>query len=218
MHTTFKTVLMQRLMDAARFGYHHYTTGTLDDPVKLDRLKRKFAARYDTEASRAVRYRRRRSGEAAAKLYVLERPTSPRYWFVLLATEGIGRVHSYETLHDLHHDRVTLDGYELVHDGRAWSWQMTRDTLHTWRARIHTLAALPPERRRVQSDARGVFDRDAERVLASLYAVPGFRLARRQVGTLVTFMRGEWQRLRPSAAVSPRWRTFLPYVRRLRNA
>lgn len=214
-----KTLVMQRLQDAARFGYYYYTTGTLDDSVKMHRLQRKFALVYDTELSRFAKCRRRRSGEATTALYILERDyTTPRYWFVLMATEGIGRVHTYEKLQDLRRDRLTLDGYELVHDGRCWSWRMARETVRYWRERIHTVAALHPERRRVDQDARGIFDVDAEKILASLYAVPGFRLARRQVGELVTFMRGEWQRLRPDGRIDPRWRTFLGYVRRLPNA
>lgn len=219
MLTHTKTLFMQRLQDAARFGYLYYTSGTLDDPNTVHRLTRKFAVTYDTDLSRSAVCRRRRAGEAATKFYVWERQhLTPRYWFVLIATEGIGRVHTYEQLKDLRQDRLTLEGYELVHDGRCWSWQMTRETLHAWRERIHTVAALPLPRRRTAQDKQGVFDVDAEKILARLYAVPGFRLARRQVGQLVTFMKGEWQRLRPSTGVQPRWRTFLWYVRRLPNA
>ena len=219
MRTKTKTLIMQRLADAARFGYHHYTTGTLDDPSKVARLIRKFALTYDTEVSRFTKHRRRRSGEATAALYVLERDyTTPRYWFALIATEGIGRIHTYEQLKDMRQERLALDGYELLHDGRSWSWRMTRETVHYWRERIHTVAALQPERRRIDHDAQGAFDVDAEKILASLYAAPGFRLVRRQIGELVTFIRGEWTRLRPDSNVCPRWRTFLGYVRRLPNA
>lgn len=219
MQTTTKTLIMQRLSDAARYGYLFYTTGELDDRETLKRLTRKFAQLYETTLSKDSKYRRRRAGEATASLYILERPSMPlhRYWFALMATKGVGLIHLHEQLHHLRQERLTLDGYELVHDGRCWSWQMTHQTLQYWRARIHTLAALPPERRRRCEDAQGAFDPDAEHLLASLYRVPGFRLARRQVGQLVTFMRGEWQRLRPATEVQPRWRTFLSYVRRLPN-
>ncbi len=218
MLTSTKTLVMQRLADAARFGYVSYTTGSLNDPQHLQQLTRKFAVRYDTELSRFAKHRRRRAGEAVAALYVFERAAAtPRYWFALVATEGIGRIHTYEHFKDLRRERVTLDGYELVHDGRSWSWRMTKATMLAWRERIHRVAALPPARRHVQHDARGAFDVEAEALLSSLYLVPGFRLARRQVGQLVTLMRGEWQRLRPDTAVLPRWRTFLGYVRRLPN-
>jgi len=219
MQTSSKILLMQRLQDAARFGYHHYTTGELDDPATLHRLTHKFALIYDTELSRFTKHRRRRAGEAIAAFYALERPhLDPRYWFALVATEGIGRIHTYERLNDLRRERLQLDGYELVHDGRSWSWRMTRETFKYWRERIHRVAAFPLERRRMCEDTKGGYDPDAEQILASLYAAPGFRLARRQVGQLVTFMRGEWQRLRPHEGVQPRWRTFPGYVCRLPNA
>jgi hypothetical protein len=218
MRTTSKTLLMQRVLDAARFEYWFYTTGALDDADKLAKLTRKFALVYDTDVSRGIRYRRRKAGEAVTWFHVLERSGRPRYWFILLATEGVGRIHQYEELKDLHHDRLQLDGYALVHDGQSWSWHMTQETYQAWRTRMHMVAALPPARRRQETDHHGAFDIDAEKLLASLYRVPGFRLIRRQVGQLVTYFKTEWQRLRPNDGVQPRWRSFLGYVRRLPNA
>jgi hypothetical protein len=112
---------------------------------------------------------------------------------------------------------LELDGYELVHDGRSWSWRMTKKRFQYWRDRIHAVAALHPERRTIGEDAAGVFDTNVEAIQDALYNAPGFRLVRQQVGKLVQFLRAEWKRLRPNTGIQPRLRTFLPYVQRLPN-
>jgi hypothetical protein len=122
-----------------------------------------------------------------------------------------------EQLQDLRqkdHRLATPDGrYELVHDGVSWSWQMSKPCLKKYRERIHQVAAQPFSRRR-QIEIDGVVrDLAIERLQDQLYAEPGFRLIRRQVGQLVRYLRGEWKRLRPVCGPQPREISFLPYVR-----
>jgi hypothetical protein len=213
MLTSRKIYVMQRLQQAVARGaatrYVVVETGTQEHAEKL--LK-KFGAAYDTELPAATKSRRRKSGEATASAWCYERPDRPdqtsRYWIVLMVSDGIGRVTERENLisiTDPRH-RLTLDGYELVHDGLRWSWRMVKATYQYWEKRIRTVCALPPERRDPKME---------ERLIADLARVPGFRLARRQVGNLYALLRREWQRLRPADNPLPQLPTFLPYVRAL---
>ena len=163
---------MQRLQDYARLDYRFYFQGEVG-LEKLNSLSRKFAQQYDTELSKFQRARRKRSGEAVTQLLIWIPEDSDKARFWLMATEGKGRVHEYETLRDLRDksNRISLSDYELVHDGVSWSWRMTQATytFHQKRLRNAILA---------RNDLLyGV-------AVASLYQSPGFRLVRRQVGML----------------------------------
>lgn len=137
--------------------------------------------------------------------------------WVLVVTDGVGRVAVREQLKFIGSERIELEGYELVHDGVSWSWQMTRKRFHYWKERIHAVAAKQPKVRGVGEDVEGRFDPDIEQVMDALYHAPGFRLVRRQVGKLVAYAKGEWRRLRPGTSVQIRPRSFLPFVQRLPN-
>lgn len=198
-----KILLMQRLQDYARLDYRFYFQGEVG-LEKLNSLSRKFAQQYDTELSKFQRARRKRSGEAVTQLLIWIPEDSDKARFWLMATEGKGRVHEYETLRDLRDksNRVSLSDYELVHDGVSWSWRMTQATysFHQKRLRNAILA---------RNDLLyGV-------AVASLYQSPGFRLVRRQVGMLARWLRLEWGKLRKEPM--PELPTFLAYVRRLPN-
>jgi len=198
-----KILLMQRLQDYARLDYRFYFQGEVG-LEKLNSLSRKFAQQYDTELSKFQRARRKRSGEAVTQLLIWIPEDSDKARFWLMATEGKGRVHEYETLRDLRDksNRISLSDYELVHDGVSWSWRMTQATytFHQKRLRNAILA---------RNDLLyGV-------AVASLYQSPGFRLVRRQVGMLARWLRMEWGNLRKEPM--PELPTFLAYVRRLPN-
>jgi hypothetical protein len=135
----------------------------------------------------------------------------------MMVTEGRGRVNGREQLRDIRQDRLSLEGFELVHDGCTWSWKMTRERFQYWRERIHAVAAKRPGARAVGHDSAGPFDADIEKIMDALYNSPGFRLTRRQVGELVKFARAEWRRLRPNDGIGIRRRNFLPYIQRLPN-
>jgi hypothetical protein len=214
-----RLTLMQRIQDAARHGYYHFTSGQIS-PEKWLELRKKFAMLYSTNLKKSTRCNWRKRGDAVSFCYGYPSPPheSPRVvrW-VLLSTEGVGLVHAREQLLHMQGTHLELDGYEIVHDGRSWSWRMTTKRFQYWRDRIHAVAALHPERRAIGEDAAGVFDANAEAIQDALYNAPGFRLVRQQVGKLVQFLRAEWKRLRPNTGVQPRLRTFLPYVQRLPN-
>ena len=214
-----RLTLMQRLQDAARNGYTHHTGGQVAS-AKWAKLATKFAHAYDTELHKSTRSRRRRAGEATALLYGAAPPPylpdAPIVW-MLVATDGKGRIHQMEQLQELRAKRIELDGYELIHDGVTWSWRMTHRRYQYWHSRIHEICAKKPDRRH-QHERDGVpVDPDIEQVFDALYNTPGYRLVRRQVGQLVTFARREWQRLRPANGPQLNARAFLPYVTRLPN-
>lgn len=203
-----RLVMMQAWIDYHASGHVNWLVGRCA-AEKARQLQGQFARTYDTELSRQTKSRRRRQGEATAVYFWYSRPTDPaQAIFLLLATDGLGRIHDREKLSAA---RPDLDGFELVHDGVRWSWQMSAVRFRWWRDRIHDLAALPPGRRRI---AEGK-DADAEKLLDALYAEPGFRLIRRQVGELVDLVVKEWVRLRPKGDPVPKKRGFLGYVRRM---
>lgn len=213
---------LQRLQMAATHGHHYYTSGQTD-LQGYDRLAKKFAISYETELSRQTKQKRRRAGEASASLYAVRRSTIPDqngkipvYW-VLIVSEGVGRVREREKLVDLCNRDARLtaaDGkYELVHDGKTWSWQLSSAAYKHYQQKIHNIAALPAGRRQ-EIEIDGIRrDKQAEELLDKLYAEPGFRLLRRQVGRLVSELRGEWKRLRSGSGPRLSERKFLPYVR-----
>ena len=215
-----RLTLMQRLQDAARNGFTHYTLGQVE-PAKWAKLATKFAHAYETDLSKATRSRRRRAGQAVALLYGASPPPyieAGKVTWALVVTEGKGRVHEREQLRELRAERIELDGYELVHDGVSWSWRMTQKRYRYWQDRIREICTKPPARRAVAQRDGVTVDPDIEQVLDALYNAPGFRLVRRQVGQLVTYARREWQRVRPENGPQLHARSFLPYVRRLPNA
>jgi hypothetical protein len=213
---------LQRLQMAATHGHYHYTSGQTD-LEGYERLVKKFAIAYETELSRQTKQKRRRAGEASASLFAVRRSTIPDQagkipvQWVLIASDGVGRVHEREKLLDLRNRDTRLTAadrkYELVHDGKTWSWQLSSAAYKHYQQKIHSIAALPA-RRRQEIEIDGIRrDKQAEQLLDQLYTEPGFRLLRRQVGRLVTELRGEWKRLRSGSGPKLSERTFLPYVR-----
>lgn len=212
-----KAYLMQRIQLAAVCGtVTRFVSGELDDEAAVERFMRKMRDRYETDLKPDTKSKRRRAGVATVDFWVYERPTAIEgkapFWWVLLVSEGKGRVVEAERLIPLQPEgaarskRLELDGYELVHDGVGWSWQMTRATVSRWHEQI----------RRICSAAPGRCDRArAEKLISDMSRAPGFRLVRRQVGHLLARFRGEWTRLRAKSEPMPQMPTFLPYVRML---
>ena len=196
---------MQRIQQAVVNGYFYYVPGMID-LHKFDMLDSKFSLKYGTSISKQARCRRKRAGEAVTVLHAVMR-ADQQVHFVLMCTTGIGRVHTLENLFDLrnkHTRLVTSDGrFEIVHDGKSWSWSMTNSYYKKFQERIRIAAALPPDRRKVIIVDDIERDRYAERILDELYSLPGFRLIRRQVGGLVTLLTREWKRLRPETGPVP---------------
>lgn len=207
-----KIYLMQRLQQAVVKGSAtRYVVIEASTREQAEKLLKKFALVYDTDLTPSTKTRRRKAGEATTAAYCYERPqreNQARYWLVLMVSDGMGRIEQHEKLIAVTNTnrRLELDGYELVHDGVKWSWRMVKPTYQYWEKRIRVVCSLPPERRK---------PREIEGLIDDLAKVPGFRLARRQVGNLYALLRREWQRLRPVSDVLPPLPTFLPYVRLL---
>lgn len=220
-HTTMllpdRVTFMQRIQAAPGLGYSRWFIGRIDSE-KWPRLAAKFAQRYGTDLDKGSRYRRRRAGEVVALVYGFQMPSEKEIVYCLLASEGKGLLNDLEKdMKQFNQDRVKIDGYELVHDGKTWSWRMTQRIFSLWQNEIHRAAALPPTKRKKGHDALGPYDHHAEKIMDLLYSTPGFRLVRRQVGKLAHYMREEFKRLRPAGWPAPRPRTFLKYVQRLPN-
>ncbi|WP_155295340.1 hypothetical protein [Chromobacterium violaceum] len=214
-------LFMHRLQQTAARGNYYYTSGEIS-LSRFEQLANKFAKVYGTELSRKAKYKRRRTGEATATLYAVRRSTIlnengeiPVCW-VLIVSGGAGRIRDREQLYDLRNrdSRLTFaNKYELVHDGKTWSWQISSSAMQKYKEQIHRIAALPIERRQIIEIDGVRCDKHAEQLQDRLYSEPGFRLVRRQVGHLVSQLRKEWARVRPEKGPKLIIRRYLPIVR-----
>ena len=209
--------LCQRIQDCSTKGFRLYVTGQID-PEKWPKFEAKMVSNYELDMSDSTRSKRRKKGESVARLYACPIPSGPIQW-VMMVTEGAGRIHSKEGLQHIETKRLEIGGFELVHDGVGWTWKMTSARFKYWKDRILTISKRPPERRKIVINPNTLRQHDAEieTVMDTLYSSPGFRLVRRQVGQLVAHANASWARFRPSSGPSIRKRSYLPYVRRLPN-
>jgi hypothetical protein len=204
LHTS-KIIAMQRLADNARSNTH-FVSGTI--PLeKWDVLSAKFARQYGTDDSRFAKHRMRKKRLATSVLIGWRQSELVVNWW-LLCTKGRGLVWSNESLCQIQDEkgrRIQIGGgYELVHDGRSWSWKYTESHYQSLRASIHE-AIVKRNEQRLQQLANDIF------------ATAGFRIARKQAGYLVAYIRAEWKRLRsePMMVVFP---SQMLYTRRLANS
>lgn len=209
---THKTVLMQRLLNAAIRGHVWHTSGRV--PItRAAHLADKFADLYHVDRNANQRAYAKRKGNANSRLFFLTRPEHDDLLWWLLVTNGNGLVHERETLHAITDRRHRLrigDEYELVRvtrksehgGGLVWTWRMTRQCLEAWRTRIIQACRL----------GSSEFLQEA---LHSLYRTPGFSGIRRQVGTLATLARHEWRRRHGTDA--PSFHCRLGYLERLED-
>lgn len=209
--------LCQRIQDCSSKGFRLYVTGQIE-PEKWPKFEAKMVASYELDMSDSTRSKRRKKGESVARLYACPILSGPIQW-VMMVTEGAGRIHSKEDLQHIEAKRLEIGGFELVHDGVGWTWKMTSARFKYWKDRILTISKRPPERRKIviNPDTLRQHDAEIETVMDALYGSPGFRLVRRQVGQLVAHANASWTRFRPSSGPSIRKRSYLPYVRRLPN-
>jgi len=216
-----KIRFMQRLQQAAVHQHVFYASGRTD-LSGFNRLAKKFADAYGTDLRRQTKHKRRLAGEATSSLHGVRLATRSENGqlsvdWVLLVSAGLGLVTHREKLQDLRDSRSRLKSadqrHELVHDGKTWSWRMTHRSYNHYADRIHRIASLPPDRRRPIEIEGAQRDADAEVLLDRLYAEPGFRLVRRQVGKLVAELRRDWKRLRPASGPQLSEGTSLAYVR-----
>jgi hypothetical protein len=197
-----KLVAMQRLQHAAR-SYTHHAGGQID-AAKFAALEAKFHRAYGVNDSPSAKTRAKKKGFAVAELIAWQASPSRVHWW-LLATKGKGRVWEFEQLHEIQKSRLQIfGGYELVHDGRTWSWKYLESHVQGLRTSIH-LAIAHKQDQRLQS------------LIADVYATAGFRLARQQAGHLAAFIRADWIRVRGAKEPMPPFPTRMLYVRALPN-
>ena len=198
-----KLVAMQRLQHAAR-SYTHHVGGQID-AAKFAALEAKFHRAYGVNDSPSAKTRAKKKGFAVAELIAWQASTNRVHWW-LLATKGKGRVWEFEQLKEIQKTRLQIfGGYELVHDGRTWSWKYLESHVQSLRTSIH-LAIAHKQDQRLQA------------LIADVYSTAGFRLARQQAGHLSAFIRADWIRVRGANEPMPPFPTRMLYVRALANA
>lgn len=220
--------LMQRMQDAVRREYYFYNLQFLESSklAKLPALISKFERAYDTTIGASTRSRRKAAGEAVSVGYVFYHAPAEKdaqieqkcATVALFTTNGLGRIHALEKLSDARETRLTLHygrfEYELIHDGKTWTWRLTRASIKILRESIERIAKKRKERRQIVGDV----DIEIEKLQKVLYnELAYFRGVRRQVGELAKWLAACWLRHRPANGPQPEKRTFLPYVKRLPN-
>ncbi len=203
-----KTVLMQRIADYIRLGYHWHTSGTVQ-LHKTTTFVRKISSLYLVHIRKDERYRRKRQnlGNAVLLLWQPEPSSGTIAWW-LLVTDGHHPAHQLERLRNAQRERVNVTGYELAlmtkpdHAKPVLTWRMSKETYEAWRERI------------IKS-VRAKTDMQLNQAWYSLYRTPGFAGIRQQVGKLVALFRAEYQRSRSEPFSLPRMK--LRYVQRLKN-
>lgn len=216
-----KIRFMQRIQQAAVHQHVFYIAGRTD-LSGFYRLTKKFADLYGADLSRQTKHKHRVAGEASCCLHGVRLTTRSENGqlfvdWVLLVSPGLGFVTKREQLQDMRDSHSRLKSpdarHELLHDGKTWSWRLTHRSYNEYVDRIRRIASLSPARRRYIEIDGVSRDADAEVLLDRLYAEPGFRLIRRQIGKLVAELRREWKRLRPANGPQLSERSFLAYVR-----
>ena len=205
-----KRILMQRIQDFTRYGYHYYTIGYVPYE-RAARLVNKFDRYYRISADKNERHRARLRGEGSAYLLLYIAPDQDRLMFILMVTDGDHPAHKLENLKDARepHARITITGYELVRQTRAGSdrpvitWRMTKSNYENWRERI---------RKTVRS--RG--EKSVQEMITTLVHSPGFSGIRTQVKRLGQLFRAEWKRANRKPTRPPALPRIF-YVQRLAN-
>jgi hypothetical protein len=198
-----KLVAMQRLQSAAR-SYSHHTHG-VTTAQKYAALEKKFHGAYGCEDSPSSKTRAKKKGFAVTDLIAWQQSPERVHWW-LLATTGKGRVWEWEKLVPIGQERIqAAGGYELVNDGRTWSWKYRESHIQSLRASIH------------QAITRKHDDR-LRQLIEAIFSTAGFRLARQQAGHLVAYIRADWLRVRGRNEEMPPFPTRMLYVRALANA
>ena len=184
-----KSGTMQQIQLLAGRGYVHHFEGEVS-AAKAQRLVDRFSDRYDIAASRGVRYRRRKAGQANASLVMHPVHATMDFQWIVLLTDGEHVAWESEhpwRLDDKRH-RIEFDHrFELIQlrskgGGLRWTWRLTQ-------AAFDDIAASIRVAIRHRSD-----ERDILRISRSLYAFPGFRGVRQQIYGLTKLVLREWER------------------------
>ena len=206
-----KTIVMQRIQQAATRGYCLYTYGSIPFK-KAPAFADKMASKYGVDLNENQRGYRRRLKRANAFLYLYPKKDSDLLLWWLMATEGEGVVHTEESLKSIFnkHERLCWDGdYELVvmpkeNSKPTITWRMTRACYKDWNDRVR------------KSIRQKYTDDKARQAVWSLGRAPGFSGIRSQVKRLHAVFRAEWKRTRRDTDVMPAIPS-IGYVRGLKS-
>ena len=144
----YKTDAMKALQQAvSRGGYTRYCYNKTD-AKNLEKLIYKFEDRYKINATKQMRYRAKKRGEANTKLILLKDRDSNIIHFWLMVSNGSNVIEEMEKLYSvtdkknrltITHEKIDLDydDYELVRiqknddvkktSSLTWTWQMTKE-------------------------------------------------------------------------------------------
>jgi len=182
-----KTDLMRQMIRLVSHGYHFWVSGSV--PVsKSESMILKFDDRYSVTATSQQRYRRKKRGEANARLLLWPAPDGDELLWWLLATDGEGLIHQMENLSDgtKRRSRIEITGYELlrtprVGDQPTWTWQMSAENYGAWQSRLSNAI----RNRRYEAISQAIH---------TLRRTPGFSESRRQAFSLERYAIEEWRR------------------------
>lgn len=210
---TSQALVMQRALDSVSQGYVLWTSGTVPLP-KAFKLAQKFDLIYDIGADRNKRQRKRKleQGNAIALWWLPKEDSVDIHWWLFVSLNGEHPAKKTEQLHDAltPAGRLRIGVYELVlmptkspnPKPRTLTWRFTQSGYESWRTTLRSMV-------RNHTPRHLVSDR-----LHALFAAPGFRGIRQQIGKAAAFYRAEWQRVRGSEEM-PKPPRHLGYIRRL---
>lgn len=206
-----KTIVMQRIQQAATRGYCLYVSGAVPHK-KAQAFANKMAEQYGVNLNENQRGYRKRLNKANAFLFLYPKKDSDTFLWWLLSTEGLGVIREQETMTTIFdkHNRLTWDeDYELVVMPRAdakptVTWRMTRSCYQGWNDRIR------------KSIRQKYTDDMARQAIWSLARAPGFSGIRTQVKRLYQVFSAEWKRTRRDSDAMPPL-TPVGYVRGLKS-
>lgn len=201
-----KSAFFQRIADFVRSGHSHYVQGTTA-VEKYAKLHHKFSQRYEIDRSHLQAFRARAKGLASYKLLGWWDELSRQVHWILLVHPGSDGLDPAENWRDVHKDRVTFTGYELVRLTRsgserpAYTWRYTKETLEGLRS-----GCIQAIRHRSEEELKYLIE--------MIWRSVGFRGVRDQVKGIAKLIRSEWPR-RHGKSVPPPIPKRLGYVRRV---
>ena len=217
MNTTFeppylhKTDAMRQIINLVGKGYIYYVKGVIPEEKLLDFLN-KMHTNYGVYRTSQQRWRTKVKGQAVARLICWTKEDKNEVFWVLLATEGDGKVKESENLIDVRDkkNRLTITGYELVKLPRTgtepcWTFRMTTDTKQMFYDDIYKAIARHQEKK-------------IRQIIYSLLKAPGFRGVRNDVYSIKDYGDSIWARIRNKNEPSPFKSFFKGYLGRYKTA
>jgi hypothetical protein len=196
-----KTDLMHFIQFSVSRGSVFYVSGMVK-PEKATGLVKGFSDRYGIGMTKEQRYRAKKRGIAAARLFLHRDPWEKRFQWLLLLTDGDHPARSAEKLiHDCRDERHRITLFQQCElallprregegDGPEWTWRLTGP---------YYAELLDATRTAIR---RGHDGKLAE-LIKSIHQIPGFGGIRRDVWKLREAIWSEWRRSRHDGTSPP---------------